>query len=110
MRQLEAATKRNPRQPDFEGLDVVLDVAVDEMGGMVLPKFDSWISSQQQAEATILKAGRLWREEHASAARNSGNNHGNGNGNGNGGNGNGGGGDKKNANKDGGQGAATATA
>ena len=94
MRQLEAATKRNPCQPDFEGLDVVLDVAVDEMGGMVLPKFDSWIGEQQKAEAVILKAGRMWREEHATTTRALNN------GNGGGGNNNGGDDNKNKKNRD----------
>ena len=92
LRQLEAATKRNPRQPDFEGLDVVLDVAVGEMGGMVLPKFDSWTGEQQKAEAVILKAGRVWREEHATTTRGLNN----GNGNGGGGNNNSGNNNSKN--------------
>ncbi len=67
LKQLEAATRRNPRQPDFEGLDVVLDSTIDESGALVLPGFDSWIGDQQRAEAAVLKAGRQWREENATA-------------------------------------------
>ncbi|CAK0868029.1 unnamed protein product, partial [Prorocentrum cordatum] len=63
LKQLEAATRRNPRQPDFDGLDVVLDAAIDESGGFVLPAFDAWVGEQQRSEAAIMKAGRQWREE-----------------------------------------------
>jgi len=69
--QIEAATRRNPRQPDFEGLDGVLDVALDEAGSAILPRFTEWVGKQQQAEAQILKAGRQWREEQASLKKNS---------------------------------------
>jgi len=68
--QIEAATRRNPRQPDFEGLDGILDVALDEAGSAILPRFTEWVGKQQQAEAQILKAGRQWREEQASLKKN----------------------------------------
>ena len=67
LRQIEAATKKNPRQPDFEGLDVLLDVTMDETGALLLPKFDKWVGELQGAEARTMKAGRLWREERAAA-------------------------------------------
>ena len=63
--QIEAATRRNPRQPDFEGLDGILDTALDERGAAIVPNFSEWIGKQQQSEAAVLKAGRLWREEQA---------------------------------------------
>ena len=66
MLQIEAATRRNPRQPDFEGLDGILDVAPDEGGSAILPKFTEWVGKQQQSEAAVLKAGRPWREEQSS--------------------------------------------
>ncbi len=69
LKQLEAATRRNPRQPDFEGLDVVLDSTIDESGALVLPGFDTWIGDQQRAEAAVLKAGRQWREENANTRK-----------------------------------------
>ena len=61
--QIEAAARRNPRQPDFEGLDGILDVALDEGGSAILPRFTEWGGKQQQSEAAVLKAGRQWREE-----------------------------------------------
>jgi hypothetical protein len=64
--QIEAATRRNPRQPDFEGLDGILDTALDERGSAIVPNFSEWIGKQQQSEAAVMKAGRQWREETAS--------------------------------------------
>ena len=64
--QLEAATRRNPRQPDFEGLDIILDWAVDDHGAAVVSSFSSWVADQQRNEATTLKASRQWREEQSS--------------------------------------------
>ena len=61
--QIEAATRRNPRQPDFEGLDGILDTAMDEHGSAIVPKFIQWVGDQQRAEAQVLKAGRQWRDE-----------------------------------------------
>ncbi len=70
--QIEAATRRNPRQPDFEGLDGILDVALDEGGSAILPRFTEWVGKQQQAEASVLKAGRQWHEEQASIKKTAG--------------------------------------
>lgn len=63
--QVEAAVKRNPRQPDFDGLESVMDSAIDEAGAAVVADFSKWVSDRQQAEAQILKAGRMWRQERA---------------------------------------------
>jgi hypothetical protein len=61
--QLEAATRRNPRQPDFEGLDIILDSAVDDHGAAVVSAFSTWVADQQKNEAVSLKAARQWRDE-----------------------------------------------
>lgn len=42
-----------------------MDSAVDEAGAAVVADFAKWVSDRQQAEAKILKAGRMWREERA---------------------------------------------
>jgi hypothetical protein len=63
MLQLEAATRRNPRAPDFEGLDVILDSAIDEHGCAVVPEFSGWVASLQKSEAATLKEARFWRDE-----------------------------------------------
>ena len=68
LNQLEAATRRNPRHPDFEGVDAVLDAAIDDSGGFVLPGFDAWVGGQQRSGAAILQASRQWKEETAAGA------------------------------------------
>ena len=61
--QIEAAVKRNPRQPDFEGLDAILDSSVDTSGAALAPKFMEFVANIQKSQALVYKAGRLWHEE-----------------------------------------------
>ena len=61
--QIEAAVKRNPRQPDFEGLDAILDSSVDTSGAALAPKFMELVANIQKSQALVYKAGRLWHEE-----------------------------------------------
>ena len=67
MLQIESAVRCNARQPDFEGLDALLDSAVDEGGAAIVAYFSTWVAERQKAEATTLKAGRQWREEKGAA-------------------------------------------
>ena len=67
--QIEAAVERNPRQPDFEGLEVMLTSALNPSGGAVTEKFSEWMTARQRDQAQILKQGRLLREERAAAAK-----------------------------------------
>ncbi|CAK0874494.1 unnamed protein product, partial [Prorocentrum cordatum] len=67
LKQLEAAARKNPRAPDCEGLELTLDTAVDDTGGMVLPEFDGWVGDQARARALTMKANRQWQEERAAA-------------------------------------------
>lgn len=69
MIQIEAAVKRNPRQPDFEGLDAILDSSVDTSGAALAPKFMEYVSGIQKSQALIYKAGRIWNEEQAALAK-----------------------------------------
>ena len=61
--QIEQAVRRNPRQPDYSGLDCILDSPLDSSGAVVPPKSTQHISELQKNEAQILKAGTQWREE-----------------------------------------------
>eukprot|EP00974_Lingulodinium_polyedra_P087629 8494473-Lingulodinium_polyedra.AAC.1 len=61
--QIEAAVRRNPKQPDFEGLDVLVATGLDELGGVTTRRFTEWVAEQQKSEAVVLKQNRLWREE-----------------------------------------------
>ena len=67
--QIESAVKRNPKRPDFEGLDSVLDSAVEESGAAVVADFTKRVGEKQAAEARILRAGREWREERQTVAK-----------------------------------------
>jgi hypothetical protein len=61
--QLEIAADKDPHNPDFTGLGVVSDGAVDSRGSARAPKFKQWVSQKQQQQAQILKQQRLYKEE-----------------------------------------------
>ena len=67
--QIETAVRRNPKSPDFTGLESLLEATEDETGGAVLPDFFTWLSSQQKDQAQILKQFRFFKEEQVSAAK-----------------------------------------
>ena len=67
--QIELAVKRNCKMPDFEGLDQLVETALDSSGAVIMPKVQNWLSDQQRDEAFILKQRRLWGEEIAAAAK-----------------------------------------
>ncbi|CAK0806818.1 unnamed protein product, partial [Prorocentrum cordatum] len=46
--QIQRAVKRCPRQPSFEGLELMVD---------------AWVADQQKARSTVLKQERMYREE-----------------------------------------------
>ena len=71
---LEAAVSRNPRNPDFDGLDIITSARVNDVGAIQTQKFTEWVSSVQKDEAVVLKAGRQLREERAAEGRRSNNN------------------------------------
>ena len=61
--------KRNPRAPDFEGLDSFLSTATDMTGGVVTLDFDKYISELQRNDAQIMKQNRLLKEEQTEAGK-----------------------------------------
>ena len=61
--QIEAAVRRNPKVPDFSGLDVLMSAATDESGAATTAVFTEWVADRQKDQATIAKQGRLLREE-----------------------------------------------
>eukprot|EP00971_Amphidinium_carterae_P306995 6100970-Amphidinium_carterae.1 len=67
--QIETAVRRNPRQPDFEGLDLMMTSVLDESGAAQASSYMTWITSRQRDEAQVLKQGRLLREEREAEAR-----------------------------------------
>jgi len=61
--QVEQAVRRNPKQPDYEGLDVITANLTDETGAIQTRAFASWVGEQQKNEAFVLKHNRAWHEE-----------------------------------------------
>ena len=60
---IQRAVKRNPRTPDFDGLDCFMSNALDVQGGIVTSEFEKHMSDVQRSEAQIMKQQRLAREE-----------------------------------------------
>lgn len=61
--QQSRAAKRNPRNPDFEGLDMYLNHMSELQTNMKSLKFDKHVAEVQRDRATALKQMRLDREE-----------------------------------------------
>lgn len=62
---IEMAVARNPKAPEWDGLDVVLSSRVSDSGAETAQNFESWVSGVQRDQAEIMKQGRLLREEGA---------------------------------------------
>ena len=60
---IHRAVKRNPKHPNFEGLEVMLSSALDESGGVVASQFDMYVSESQRVKANVMKQTRLMHEE-----------------------------------------------
>ena len=63
--QIELAVRKSPKNPDFDGLEFLLETAVDASGAAVLPSIAKWLGEAQHKEAFTLKQMRLWTEERA---------------------------------------------
>jgi hypothetical protein len=66
---VESATASNPRQPDWEGLEMVVAGTVTPLGQIETPGFNEWMSGVQRDSAQVMKQGRLLREERAAATK-----------------------------------------
>jgi hypothetical protein len=64
--QIELAVRKSPKSPDFDGLEFLMETAVDSSGAAVLPSIAKWLGETQHKEAFTLKQMRLWAEEKAS--------------------------------------------
>ena len=60
---IQAAVRKNPRVPDFVGLDSFLSHSFDETGGVVTTNFAKFVAEEQKSEAIVMKQNRLWHEE-----------------------------------------------
>ena len=63
--QHEMAVARDSRHPDYTGLSLIMGGTVSETGAAVTSKFHNWAANRQRDQATVLKQGRLLREEKA---------------------------------------------
>ena len=64
-----AAVRRNPKSPDFEGLEPYMR-HVGDLGGMMrAPKFDSWVATSMKDLAQVQKQARMVKEEAEAAAK-----------------------------------------
>ena len=63
--QIELAVRKSPKAPDYDGLEFLLETAVDTSGAAVLPSIAKWLGETQHKEAFTLKQMRLWTEERA---------------------------------------------
>ena len=67
--QLQRAVRKNPKAPDFVGLEPYLRHIPDASKGAHAPKFDSFVAETNKAEAGWLKQARLQQEEEEAAAK-----------------------------------------
>jgi hypothetical protein len=64
--------KRNPKVPDYSGLDIFMNTNTDESGAATTAAFSQWVADRQRDQAQIAKQGRLLREEKEAAAKRAG--------------------------------------
>jgi hypothetical protein len=62
---LQRALRRNPKAPDFSGLDSYMLHAQDQNGVMATPLFDRHITEKQRVDGQFMKQMRLQRDEEA---------------------------------------------
>ena len=60
---IETAVKRNPKVPDYDGLDAMLETPIDSTGAAVAPAFGSWLAELRKTQAVVMRADRQLREE-----------------------------------------------
>ena len=70
--QIETAVKRNPKSPDYEGLDAMLEATIDSSGAALVPVFSGWFGDLRNSQAVVLKADRQFREEQVAQAKSKG--------------------------------------
>ncbi|CAK0809711.1 unnamed protein product, partial [Prorocentrum cordatum] len=59
----ETAVARNPRHPDYGGLEILLRAPTTEQGQASTNKFTEWVTGRLKEQAAIYKQTRLWNEE-----------------------------------------------
>ncbi|CAK0812001.1 unnamed protein product, partial [Prorocentrum cordatum] len=51
--QMQRAIRRDPKHPNYSGLEDMLASALDETGGVVTSKFDEWVAQEQKTKAGL---------------------------------------------------------
>ncbi|CAK0829406.1 unnamed protein product, partial [Prorocentrum cordatum] len=59
----QRAVRRNPKAPDFRGLEQLAQSNFDESGGLKTTEFDKYMAEQQKTNATVLRSLRQGLEE-----------------------------------------------
>ncbi|CAE8600432.1 unnamed protein product, partial [Polarella glacialis] len=70
--QIETAVERNPKLPDFSGLDIVTGATTSAEGKALAPKFGEWITERMKSRATIWKSQRQYNEERRGSVKDKG--------------------------------------
>ena len=76
---IEMAVARNPKAPDWDGLDYIVSSRITDTGTAVAQNFNSWLPTVQRDDAQIMKQGRLLREERLAESKRRGGKEGGGN-------------------------------
>lgn len=63
MVQTELAVERNPRQPDYTGLDIVAGASLLSDGRAATNKFQEWIAARLKERSSVWKQERLYAQE-----------------------------------------------
>eukprot|EP00435_Cladocopium_sp_Y103_P063995 s293_g25.t1 len=61
--QIETATARSPHNPDFSGLELIMEQPIGAGGEAQTLKFSEWVGTRLKEKATIQKQARLYKEE-----------------------------------------------
>ena len=67
--QIQKATRRNPKAPDFTGLEAYTAHLGGGAAPMRTPTFDKFVMEEQKSAAFLLKQARLLREERRSGGQ-----------------------------------------
>ena len=70
--QIEIVVERNARQPDFDGLEALVETSTKASGSANVPSMSKWFSEHQKSEAFVLKQMRLWSDEQEAAKKRTG--------------------------------------
>ena len=66
---IETAVARNPRSPNWEGLELCFSPTLSETGAITTQVFDAWFAGVQKDHAFVLKQQRLLQEERDAEAK-----------------------------------------